>query len=216
MLDIRLTTAFVAAFAAALAATPAIAAANSGGACATRGTTVAANSKVRVFGIRHKAPENLVVRYFGCTYGHQPRALTTAGRDDRGGSITRTVFGVQLNGGLVTFGNEKCSGATVCPVKYRTVDLRTGKAIRKYDAVVYGGLGKLVAAPDGSFAASYNGGGGGIPSHGVIVAAGPGGRKVLDEETPSNPGAIDVDSLAIAAPSVYWIKDGAVKRAKLP
>src|SRR2546423_13188204 len=112
--------------------------------CAPRGTTVSANSVVRVYRTGTVDDRS----YTGC--------VTRTGRstylafEGGGGSHTYAFF-FRLAGPRVAFVQNYCLGGSSCRYDARTADLRTGKSIRR----VLNKPGEpldLQIAPSGSFA----------------------------------------------------------------
>src|SRR4051812_6974865 len=89
--------------------------------CATRGTTVTANSQVRVY-----RTGQLDDRTFtGCVL--KTGKSTYLGYEGGGGAHSYALF-FRLAGARVAFVNEVCSGG--CSYQARTIDLRTHKGTR--------------------------------------------------------------------------------------
>jgi type II secretory pathway pseudopilin PulG len=165
--------------------------------CATRGTTVTANSQVRVY--RTGGPD--LREYTGCvlkTGKSTFLAFTGGGGSNEAGRFFR------LSGPLVAFVDQRCTGSD-CAFDARTIDLRTRKSVRRAVNQI-GYAVDLEIARSGSFALLINYGG---PEDqvGTLEAD---GKHSLDYGPD-----IDEHSLAIGGPHVYWTRAGEVHSAMI-
>jgi hypothetical protein len=165
--------------------------------CATRGTTVSANSQVRVY--RTGDPD--LREYTGCVL--KTGKSTFLAFEGGGGSHEAGRF-FRLSGPLVAFVAQQCTGSD-CAFDARTIDLRTRKSIRRV-VNQYGYVLDLEIARSGSFALLLYYGG---PEEqiGTLEAD---GKHSLDY----GPG-MDEDSLAIGGSHVYWTRAGEVHSAPI-
>jgi hypothetical protein len=172
--------------------------------CDRRGTTITANARARIFFVPLGEGERDI---YGCARrGGKVRHLATNAGQAAGS------FGdfFQLSGTLAGFADVTYSGASDSEYAARTLDLRTGRTVRRF-----GELGLPVAlsmARNGSLA--------------IITA--------LLKDDPSNPqqyevrridrgGAtaldtgpdVDPQSLAVAGSWVYWTRGGAAHSAPI-
>jgi type II secretory pathway pseudopilin PulG len=165
--------------------------------CATRGTTVTANSQVRVY---HTGGPDLR-EYTGCVL---KTGRSTFLADEGGGGSNEAGSFFRLSGPLVAFVDQRCTGSD-CAFDARTIDLRTRKAVRSARNQ-YGYVVDLEIARSGSFALLLYYGG---PEEqvGTLEAD---GMHSLDY----GPG-MDEHSLAIGGSHVYWTRGGDARSATI-
>ena len=164
--------------------------------CATRGTTVTANSQVRVY-----RTGQLDDRTFtGCVL--KTGRSTDIAYEGGGGEHSSGLF-FRLAGARVAFVDEYCVGG--CSYRALTIDLRTRKTIRR-SGVHDGYPLDLQVARSGSFAllVAFEG-----PEE-AIAKVEADGMHNLDY----GPG-MDEHSLAIGGSHVYWTRAGEVHSAEI-
>ena len=206
----------LAASAAALAAGAGGAAAKAKPSCATRGKTVVANSRTRVYTVRRSGGRKL---YFGCVNGHRRHWLGSQVPPDPNdlGETRKFVDQVQLNRRRVTYERRTCRntfGTAGCKHAVRTVDARSGKLL--FRNTQHGAEFLIVAASDGSFATASEFG---IGPEEVVSYTGPNGTVELDHASGdgiSRADEIDVYSLAIGGKTIYWTHNGRPRSAPIP
>jgi hypothetical protein len=166
--------------------------------CATRGTTVSANSVVRVYRTGTVDDRS----FTGCvTRTGRSRYLAFEGG---GGSHAYGLF-FRLAGARVAFVQMDCLGGSSCRYDARTVDLRTGKSIRR----VLNRQGEpldMQITRSGSFALLLYFGG---PVEEIATVEAD-GMHSLDSGSD-----MDEHSLAIGGSHVYWTRAGEAHSAPI-
>jgi hypothetical protein len=179
--------------------------------CATKGHTIVANEKARVYGVGDEFNR----RFYGCVYGSQRRKFL--GEDvccSSSGEISTEFF--RLRGRRVGYANVDRPGEGVTAWDAKVVDLRSRKVTRHSDAD--GGLDDLRMTGSGSLALLSDDGATRIDGHGNVnkphaytVA-----KLERDGRTPRDWGKdIDPDSLVVARHRVYWTRAGTPRSAPI-
>jgi hypothetical protein len=172
-------------------------------ACATKGHTVVANAKARVYRVGNAYDG----KFYGCAYGSERRRFL--GYYTASSSYEKETAFFRLIGRRVGYANLDYTGEGVTGWDAKVVDLRLRKVTRhtSWD----GGLDDLRMTGSGSLALLSDDGassidGDGIPnpvSRYTVAKVERDGRTVLDRGKD-----IDPDSLAVARRRVYWTRAG--------
>lgn len=167
--------------------------------CATRGTTVAENARARIYRVTHADSY-----WYGCIT--RTGRTTLLGDEGGGGSHDFAQF-FRLRKTRAAFAQQHCLD-TACFYDARSVELRTGRTIRRSKEpeglaldleLGFGGSFALVTTQPASNVYTYS-----------VIAVDSDGKRVLAEGED-----IDPHSLAVAGRTVYWSAAGQPHSARL-
>jgi hypothetical protein len=169
--------------------------------CKTKGATVVANARARVYRVPVSKTANTGYRVYACLL--RPKHTVYLGGFD---FEALGVMSVSLNGPSVAFEKADCDKAD-CRGAIKVRNLRTG--VTRQSPIPSGAnlADMVLASADGSVAWTRK------PNPDVVEvrALGADGEQLLD----SGPD-VDPESLALAGSTVYWTKGGQPRSAPLP